>query len=161
MSTRTRLDGTAAEARPPFAADMTEVFYRRHPDSQDDESGMRPSTAPGNRNGLGLSAQRSRPTSINSVQSSPRTRPKPQLLRSKSEHVVRTEDHDHDQDNEEMYNWGARHGFEDHYQSEDIISQLASVSGLRIRPRSGMALANVRIFCCRDGICISPISDTT
>lgn len=24
--------------------------------------------------------------------------------------------------------WGARHGFEDHYQSEDIISQLANVS---------------------------------
>ncbi|MBE3041947.1 hypothetical protein IMZ48_05075 [Candidatus Bathyarchaeota archaeon] len=128
MSTRTRLDGTGAEVRPPFAADMTEVFYRPRAGSKDDESAMRPSTAPGNGNGLGPSIQRSRPESVKSVQSSPRTRPKPQLMRSKSEHVVRTNDQDHDQDNEEIYNWGARHGFEDHYQSEDIISQLASVS---------------------------------
>lgn len=133
MSTRTRLGGPPAEVevRPPFAADMTEVFYRPRRESQDGGSGARPSTAPGNRNGSGRPIQRSRPESITSVQSSPRTRPKPQLTRSKSEYVVRTDDQDVDRDNEDIYNWGARHGFEDHYQSEDIISQLASVSVTR------------------------------
>ncbi|KAK5663164.1 hypothetical protein OQA88_6581 [Cercophora sp. LCS_1] len=53
------------------------------------------------------------------------TRPaKPPLLRSKSEHGLRH--NETDRFDEEFYEWGARHGFEDHYQSEDIIVQLAS-----------------------------------
>lgn len=137
MSTRSRLNGTvAATRRPPFAADMFEPPRGQRAESiADDESDARPSSAPGNRNGVGRSLHSSGPGSIASVQSSPRSRPKPQLSRSKSEHVLRADhdhDHDHDQDldpdDEEIYNWGARHGFEDHYQSEDIISQLASVS---------------------------------
>ncbi|KAI1140845.1 raptor N-terminal caspase like domain-containing protein [Hypoxylon sp. FL0543] len=81
---------------------------------------QRPLTAPGNKqNG----------TSTNSQDDSDHDRPrrvisKPPLLRSKSEHIVRREDTE--QPDEEIYEWGARHGFEDHYQSEDIISQLAS-----------------------------------
>ncbi|KAK3372028.1 hypothetical protein B0H63DRAFT_286514 [Podospora didyma] len=60
------------------------------------------------------------------------TRPsKPPLIRSKSEHVVRHElphdEADAPDYQEVVYEWGARHGFEDHYQSEDIISQLANV----------------------------------
>ncbi|KAI8632776.1 raptor N-terminal caspase like domain-containing protein [Xylariaceae sp. FL1651] len=51
-------------------------------------------------------------------------RPKPPLLRSKSDYAVRHEDSEPADD--EIYEWGARHGFEDHYQSEDIISQLAN-----------------------------------
>lgn len=51
---------------------------------------------------------------------------KPPLLRSKSERIVRHEDTD--QIEEEINGWGARHGFEDHYQSDEIISNLASVS---------------------------------
>ncbi|KAI0405953.1 raptor N-terminal caspase like domain-containing protein [Xylaria palmicola] len=51
-------------------------------------------------------------------------RPKPPLLRSKSDYVVRRDEPEPADD--EIYEWGARHGFEDHYQSEDIISQLAS-----------------------------------
>lgn len=162
MSTRTRLDGPPAEVevRPPFAADMTEVFYKPRRESQDDGSGMRPSTAPGNRNSSGRSLQRSRPGSVTSVQSSPRPRPKPHLTRSKSEHAVRTDDQDLDQDNEDIYNWGARHGFEDHYQSEDIISQLASVSVLRVACFNGGFLAKLRCSCFRDGICILPTSVT-
>jgi regulator-associated protein of mTOR len=31
---------------------------------------------------------------------------------------------------EEVPDWGARHGFEDHYQSEHMISELADVSDL-------------------------------
>ncbi|KAI8950454.1 raptor N-terminal caspase like domain-containing protein [Xylaria longipes] len=51
-------------------------------------------------------------------------RPKPPLLRSKSDYVVRRDEPEPVED--EIYEWGARHGFEDHYQSEDIITQLAS-----------------------------------
>ncbi|KAK3987428.1 WD repeat-containing protein mip1 [Cladorrhinum sp. PSN332] len=47
---------------------------------------------------------------------------KPPLLRSKSERGLRYNEHN----DSEYYEWGARHGFEDHYQSEDIISQLAT-----------------------------------
>ncbi|CAJ2504370.1 Uu.00g117640.m01.CDS01 [Anthostomella pinea] len=54
----------------------------------------------------------------------PRRPSKPLLLRSKSERAVRREDPE--QSEEEIYEWGARHGFEDHYQSEDIISQLVN-----------------------------------
>jgi len=55
-------------------------------------------------------------------------RPKPPLLRSKSDYVVRREAQEQEPVEDESYDWGARHGFEDHYQSEDIISQLANVS---------------------------------
>jgi regulator-associated protein of mTOR len=55
--------------------------------------------------------------------------PKPPLLRSQSEYASphRNQD-DADHTDNEDFEWGARHGFEDHYQSEDIISQLANVS---------------------------------
>lgn len=84
--------------------------------------GRRPLTAPGNK---------ADPIPSNSHDDSDHnqsrlTVSKPPLLRSKSEHIVRREDAD--QADEEIYEWGARHGFEDHYQSEDIISQLANVS---------------------------------
>lgn len=55
-------------------------------------------------------------------------RPKPPLQRSKSDYAVRRDEPEAAED--EAHEWGARHGFEDHYQSEDIISQLASVSEL-------------------------------
>jgi regulator-associated protein of mTOR len=51
---------------------------------------------------------------------------KPPLLRSKSDHIGLHRD-DGDRADEQFSEWGARHGFEDHYQSEDIISQLANV----------------------------------
>lgn len=53
--------------------------------------------------------------------------PKPPLLRSQSEYASPHRDDAEQTDNED-FEWGARHGFEDHYQSEDIISQLANVS---------------------------------
>lgn len=60
--------------------------------------------------------------------------PKPLLLRSQSEYASphRNQDDADHADNED-YSWGARHGFEDHYQSEDIISQLANVSQFPLR----------------------------
>ncbi|OIW30817.1 hypothetical protein CONLIGDRAFT_642869 [Coniochaeta ligniaria NRRL 30616] len=55
--------------------------------------------------------------------------PKPPLLRSQSEYASPNRNHDDtDHTDNEDFEWGARHGFEDHYQSEDIISQLANVS---------------------------------
>lgn len=55
---------------------------------------------------------------------------KPPLMRSKSDYArpAPVEDSTDTLHNSgELSRWGARHGFEDHYQSEDIISQLASV----------------------------------
>jgi hypothetical protein len=55
-----------------------------------------------------------------------RQRPKGLLHRSKSDYGPRGEDRDSQE--EEIQNWGARHGFEDHYASEEYVSQLANVS---------------------------------
>jgi hypothetical protein len=58
---------------------------------------------------------------------------KPPLLRSQSEYAgSHRQQDDTDHSEQEQYEWGARHGFEDHYQSEDIISQLANVSWLSL-----------------------------
>jgi regulator-associated protein of mTOR len=52
-------------------------------------------------------------------------RPRP-LLRSKSDYGPRNDDVDSQEDN--VKDWGARHGFEDHYASEEYVAQLANVS---------------------------------
>lgn len=141
MSARSRPNGTLAATRRSHAAfaDMTEASRGEPPSPSpivhNGRPDMRPSTATGNGDDPGRPAHHlSRAGSIASIQPSPSPsiRPKPNLLRSKSDHVARTDDQDLDQDDEEIYNWGARHGFEDHYQSEDIISQLANVSVLHI-----------------------------
>jgi len=57
-----------------------------------------------------------------------RRRPHTFLHRSRSDYGPRGDDSDnqrHDGDNKD---WGARHGFEDHYASEEYVSQLANVS---------------------------------
>lgn len=56
----------------------------------------------------------------------PKRRPKSLLQRSKSDFGPRGEDPD--AQIEEIPDWGARHGFEDHYASEEYVSQLANVS---------------------------------
>lgn len=56
----------------------------------------------------------------------PRRRPKPLLQRSKSDYGPRGEEPE-SQVEEEIQDWGARHGFEDHYASEEYVSQLANV----------------------------------
>lgn len=59
-------------------------------------------------------------------------RVKPMLLRSKSEHPGRGIDSGMESNDEQTVanaeDCGTRHGFDGHYQSEDIISQLANVS---------------------------------
>jgi regulator-associated protein of mTOR len=56
-----------------------------------------------------------------------RRRPRPLLQRSKSDYGPRGEDR-HSPEEEETQHWGARHGFDDHYASEEYVSQLANVS---------------------------------
>jgi regulatory associated protein of mTOR len=75
-----------------------------------------------------------RPTSAPNAESSQdeseidrtKKRPKSLLQRSKSDFGPRGEDRDSQE--EEIPDWGARHGFEDHYASEEYVSQLANVS---------------------------------
>ncbi|KAH6646957.1 hypothetical protein BKA67DRAFT_581076 [Truncatella angustata] len=102
-----------------------DAHYINGASAEDDAaSGRRPSSAPGNRGQLAI-----RTTSFDdSDRDQPRRLSKPLLLRSKSEHILRNYD-DLEQTDDEVYDWSARHGFEDHYQSEDIISHLANVSG--------------------------------
>jgi regulator-associated protein of mTOR len=93
-------------------------------DSQSNEPvDRRPSSAPGRKNGDAKDDH--------SIEPERPTRPaKPVLQRSKSEYAPRqVEESDHEED--EIREWGARHGFEDHYQSEHIISQLANVRCLQ------------------------------
>lgn len=54
-----------------------------------------------------------------------RRRPKPLLHRSKSDYGPRGDD---SQTEEEIPDWGARHGFDENYASEEFVSQLANVS---------------------------------
>ena len=56
-------------------------------------------------------------------------RPTSALRRSKSDFGPRGEDA-HSQDDEDVKDWGTRHGFGDHYASEEYVSQLANVGAL-------------------------------
>ncbi|KAL2263423.1 hypothetical protein VTK26DRAFT_6884 [Humicola hyalothermophila] len=86
----------------------------------------RPLSAPGD-NEAGPTAPRTESRAVEPEQHVPAARPtKPPLIRSKSEHGLRHNEPDNAEEEEYRYEWGARHGFEDHYQSEDIISQLAN-----------------------------------
>jgi regulator-associated protein of mTOR len=111
------LNGATSAARPRVNGRSTSNSV---PASDDDE--QRPLSAPNRRNGsMSLETK-------DDIEHHQQTRPvKPLLLRSKSDYAHRPMDEPEPiEDN--IPEWGARHGFEDHYQSEDIISQLANVS---------------------------------
>lgn len=55
-------------------------------------------------------------------------RPKPLLTRAKSDYGPRVEPEEVVEQDDEALDWGARHGFEDHYTSQEYVSQLANVS---------------------------------
>jgi regulator-associated protein of mTOR len=57
-----------------------------------------------------------------------RRRPKPLLTRSKSDYIPRQDSSAEEPNEYESQDWGARHGFEDHYASEEYVNQLANVS---------------------------------
>lgn len=95
----------------------------------DSSGGRRPLSAPGDKEELTIT------TTNGDTDPERGTRlAKPLLLRSKSEHgLVREEVINIDRAEDEHYEWGARHGFEEHYESEDIISQLANVGVFAFR----------------------------
>lgn len=116
-----------AHAKPTAAQNGTR---RRNSSS----SHKRPSSAPGDTQLDSL-----RPLSTNGLDQRPQIahRPsKPPLLRSKSDHPSRLVENSADSSNDEQTvvagaeELGTRHGFDGHYQSEDIISQLANVGAL-------------------------------
>jgi hypothetical protein len=93
--------------------------------SNDTDDNRRPSTAPGQRNGHANGETRD----DSAHDTRPKRPVKPLLQRSKSEFGRRPMD-EQSVPQEEVPDWGARHGFEDHYQSEHMISELADVSTL-------------------------------
>jgi hypothetical protein len=88
------------------------------------------------------------PSSSSALQPLALTIPKPMLLRSKSDFAGQGYQPDSDEEEERPgsrrknpYSWGARHGFGDHYESEDIISQLVNVG-----------FTAIFSFCCRPSV---------
>ncbi|KAI1454300.1 raptor N-terminal caspase like domain-containing protein [Annulohypoxylon moriforme] len=122
--TSTNMPSRLGTAGPVYAARDSEPVNGRPRTATEERETVdldrRPLTAPGNKHNISLMISQD---DSDHDKPSRRVVPKPPLLRSKSEHIVKRED---DQTDEEIYEWGARHGFEDHYQSEDIISQLAN-----------------------------------
>jgi regulator-associated protein of mTOR len=97
-----------------------------HDIESNDDDDRRPNSAvsaPNRRNGLGAPRTRDDIGSQTVAR-----RPKPPLQRSKSEFAHRQIESSPEPSEPVIPDWGARHGFEDHYQSEHIISQLANVS---------------------------------
>lgn len=108
----------------------------------------RPSSAPGdNQHDIGQAIT----NGLGARGTQPAARPaKPPLLRARSEHPSRRRDSSADSSNDEQTvvaaaeDFGTRHGFDGHYQSEDIISQLANVgvSSIPGRPHTIPKLPN-------------------
>jgi len=111
--------------RSPFQAVANGHQVRQY----DGSSSLRTPSAPGNKRSQSAAFTNGAVSDDDDDESGHRKAVKPPLLRSKSDHGLRHEEHD-EEINEEFYEWGARHGFEDHYQSEETISQLANVSVL-------------------------------
>ena len=131
-------NGTSGPMNPRPAVSNDPVQVNGNRNLQPDLDGRRTSTASGLTvdNGEGPSRRRSslqsRPTTApadseqeESDRDNIKRRPKP-LLRSKSDFGLRGEDPESEED--DWDEWGARHGFEDHYASEEYVSQLANVS---------------------------------
>lgn len=111
-----------------------------HPRRNSTSNHKRPSSAPGDDNNKPNGAHAPDPP-----QAPDRPR-KPPLMRSKSDHPSRAlhVDTSTDSSNDEQTiaaaeDFGTRHGFDGHYQSEDIISQLANV-GVSSCTLRGLAL---------------------
>lgn len=95
--------------------------------SNDDDDG-RPQSAPNRRRSVPASQLRD-----DIATHGPRRSQAPPLQRFKTEFAPRASGSSEGRE-ESVPDWGARHGFEDHYQSEHIISQLANVSWPPIPP---------------------------
>jgi regulatory associated protein of mTOR len=122
MPSRSEDNGTRA----PGAQTVGAMSDPIETEAQRQDGDKRPSTAPGNRNRPQTDA------SQDATRPSTARLPKPPLSRSRSEFGDQRDEPD-DVSDEEIYEWGVRHGFEDHYQSEDIISHLANVGSPLVR----------------------------
>jgi regulator-associated protein of mTOR len=123
--------------RPAVSNDPVQIMNGNGLHASDIDRGFTPSTVrstndpPRDRRRASLQA---RPTSAPNAESSQdeseidrtKKRPKSLLQRSKSDFGPRGEERDSQE--EGVQDWGARHGFEDHYASEEYVSQLANVS---------------------------------
>lgn len=142
MTLRSDLNGSFPSAPTANGEPSTSRFRGQgdsSPDRDDLSNGtgdnIRPSSVPGRKNGLTIAESRD-----DFEHDREKRAVKPPLLRSKSDFVSRPPGAVEDSDTEEeIREWGARHGFEDHYQSEHIISQLASVR-LPIHPPPALLL---------------------
>ncbi|KAK4229559.1 raptor N-terminal caspase like domain-containing protein [Podospora fimiseda] len=119
-----------APSNPAATAVRPSLSGRSHSEVPTSSSFRRPSSAPGNNHTLHMtpytngrySSDGDDDDDDDDDDSSLAVANKPPLIRSKSDRGLQ-----HNQNNDiDFYEWGARHGFEDHYQSEDIISQLAT-----------------------------------
>jgi regulatory associated protein of mTOR len=102
-----------------------------NPSSANDEGQAeepRPTSAPGGRTSSISTFNARDSTNEDSDRELTRRRPPPLLQRSKSDFGPRGDDSDTQRHNSDTQDWGARHGFEDHYASEEYVSQLANVS---------------------------------
>jgi regulatory associated protein of mTOR len=112
----------------PIANGSTNGYASGRDAKQPDQN--RPTSAPG---GKVTSSDNLNPRdSMNEDSDRELTRRRPQVFlhRSKSDFGPRGDDSDSQRYDGDNRDWGARHGFEDHYASEEYVSQLANVSCL-------------------------------
>ncbi|ROT35352.1 WD repeat domain-containing protein mip1 [Sodiomyces alkalinus F11] len=111
-------------------AQRSNTFNTHHTRRQSFDN--RPSSAPGddaqqqnnpsNCNALALRSHRDSTSETTKTQRPP----KPPLLRSKSENRVRRVGENKKEEEDEILQWGARHGFEEHYESQQFMDKLAN-----------------------------------
>ncbi|CEJ92130.1 Putative Meiotic regulator-interacting [[Torrubiella] hemipterigena] len=124
MAVLTDTNGTSAASATNGETSRFKASVDRSLDQDSYDS--RPSTAMGLKNGI-LPTETKDDTNHQPQREQRPTRPtKPLLQRSKSDYAPNQRHDDIDDSDDEMQVWGARHGFEDHYQSEHIITQLAT-----------------------------------
>lgn len=121
------LAATRPEPQPKSTAPRPQT-ENGHPRRNSTSNHKRPSSAPGDDNNKPNGAQ---VADLPQARDRPR---KPPLMRSKSDHPSRglhidtsTDSSNDEQTVAAAEDFGTRHGFDGHYQSEDIISQLANV----------------------------------
>lgn len=107
----------------PITTSSNESAAQRPTSTRGGSSSSRPNSAPYDLDGAADSSQDESTTQ----RRLPKRRPKPLLQRSKSDYGPRGDD---SQTEDEIPEWGARHGFDLHYESADLVSQLANVSFL-------------------------------
>lgn len=154
-----RNGGPSANSHPPELTNgnsqsRSHTYSSQPPnEAEQSDADRRPSSAPGYKNRNTLSVVTSHE---GSNQDRSRRPQKPPLLRSKSEHIMRQEESITSPD-EEIHEWGARHGFEDHYQS-DFVSQLAIV---RFILRHCLFSSFPLVTCCRHHHSLYYMEDTS